>query len=71
MQTFTKQDLEGKNLQRLLAIKKKLYRIHISDDYVWDCNCESCTEERERYLAAQAQIKLVKEVCKTRKNKEV
>lgn len=54
---------------RLNTIRKKLYKsTHISDDYVWDCDCSMCMEEKERYHKAHEDIDMIKLIMNEREH---
>jgi len=64
---FSKEELEKKDIKRLLALKKKLHKSSFSD-YWAPCKCEDCTRIRNHNNKVEAQIDLIKEVCKDREH---
>lgn len=73
---FSKEDLEKKSTQRLLAIKKKLYPIktYLLNERIYDghelggCNCDACKRAGLAYKKIQDQFDLIKSICATREN---
>lgn len=66
---LTVEAMEKLPTHRLNAYRKKLYKLTgVEDDYVWDCECRSCMEEKAWHEKATQQIERTKKILKNREH---
>jgi len=68
---LTSEDLKDLSTKRLLNIKRIAYpHIQVSDDYVWDCECTRCAEEKHDLRYWQKMVDNIKSILTDREHIE-